>query len=816
MAMSKEAHQVYRDIKGIMEKLYGKTIDEASYKELYKASAMSVRDKFMNSWNQTTRSIYHDKKKVLYYMSAEFLIGRSYASNIMNMGLESVYKEVFKELGIDYKDIIPMENDPGLGNGGLGRLAACYLESLTSMDYPVMGCGIRYEYGLFKQKIVDGAQYEVEDDWLSDGFVWEVERPEWTFEVKFNGEIEEEWTEHGLEIKYTNYNTVQAVPYDVPIIGYGCKHPGTLRLWSARSESSFDLSSFNKGDYLKAVENRQLAEMISKVLYPADNHQQGKELRLRQFYFLASAQMQYIVKYHKMVSGDLHKLHETAVIQINDTHPTLAIPELMRLLMDDEGYSWDDALSVVKKVFNYTNHTIMGEALECWDERLFRVLLPRIHTIIVNLNEQYCRKLAEYFPDDMDKISEMAIIAYGQIRMANLCIAVSSHVNGVSQLHGEILKKRLFNYEFQVFPNKFTAITNGITQRRWLALANPELTALLRRTIDGDFIKDWRLYDQLVPYADDPAFRDEFRKVKQKNKERLAEYLHETQGFTLNTDSIIDVQCKRLHEYKRQLLKCIHILYKYNHLLVDDKALSYPVTYVFAAKAAPGYHRAKSIIRLINAIADLVNNDPRTKDFMQVVFVENYNVSSAEIIIPAADISEQLSTAGYEASGTGNMKFMLNGAITMGTMDGANVEMYDQLGPDHIFVFGATAKEIANLQRFKSYNPGIVFEKNRYIRDALDRLIDGSLPNVSNDQFSEIYQSLLFSNGYDVADPYFVLYDLPSYAETFTRAINLYARDNEAWMRKAVMNVAKAGYFSSDRAVEDYNELMWHLKKYGE
>ena len=554
--------------------------------------------------------------------------------------------------------------------------------------------------------------------------------------------------------------------------------------------------------------------MISKVLYPADNHQQGKELRLKQFYFLASAQMQFIVKYHKMVSGDLHKLPETTVIQINDTHPTLAIPELMRILMDEEGYSWDDSLSIVKKVFNYTNHTIMNEALECWDERMFRVLLPRIHTIINALNEQYCKKLAEYYPDDMEKISEMAIIAYDQVRMANLCIAVSSHVNGVSQLHGEILKRRLFNYEYQVFPNKFTAITNGITQRRWLSLCNPELTALLRKTIDGDFIKNWRLYEQLVPYADDPGFRDDFRKVKTKNKERLAEYLKDTQGFILNTDSIIDVQCKRLHEYKRQLLKCIHILYKYNHLLVDDKALSYPVTYVFAAKAAPGYHRAKNIIRLINAIADLVNNDPRTKDFMQVVFVENYNVSSAEIIIPAADISEQLSTAGYEASGTGNMKFMLNGAITMGTMDGANVEMYDQLGPDHIFVFGATATEIANLQRFKSYNPGTVFEKNRYIRDALDRLIDGSLPNVSNSQFSDIYQSLLFSNGYDVADPYFVLYDLPSYAETFTRAINLYARDNEAWMRKAVMNVAKAGYFSSDRAVEDYNELMWGLTKY--
>ncbi|MBE6014925.1 MAG: glycogen/starch/alpha-glucan phosphorylase [Lachnospiraceae bacterium] len=814
--MSKEASKIYADIKGILEKLYGKTVDDASYKELYKASALSVRDRFMSTWNQTIRGIYRDKKKMLYYMSAEFLIGRSYASNIINMGLWDSYKEVFDHLGVNIKDIIPMEADPGLGNGGLGRLAACYLESLTSLDYPVMGCGIRYEYGLFKQKIVDGAQYEVEDDWLHDEFVWEVERPEWSFEVKFNGEIEEEWTEKGLTINYKNYNTVQAVPYDVPIIGYGCKHPGVLRLWSAKSEAGFDLSSFNKGDYLKAMENRQLAEIISKVLYPADNHQQGKELRLKQFYFLASAQMQFIVKYHKMMFGDLHTLPESTVVQINDTHPTLAIPELMRILMDDEGYSWEDAVEIVKKVFNYTNHTIMNEALECWDERLFRVLLPRIHTIIVNINERYCAKLAEYFPDDMEKISEMAIIAYGQIRMANLCIAVAGHVNGVSQLHGEILKRRLFNYEYQVFPNKFTAITNGITQRRWMALANPELTELLRKTIKGDFIKDYRLYEQLIPFADDPSFRAEFRDVKKKNKERLSEYLQDTQGISINTDSIIDVQSKRLHEYKRQLLKCIHILYKYNHLLADDKALTHPVTFIFAAKAAPGYHRAKSIIRLINAIADLVNNDPRTKDLMQVVFLENYNVSSAEILIPAADISEQLSTAGYEASGTGNMKFMLNGAVTIGTMDGANVEMHEQLGPDNIFVFGATATEIANYQRFKSYNPGSVFEKNVYVRNALDRIIDGSLPGVAENAFSDIYQSLLFGNGYEVADPYFVLYDLPSYAEVYTRAINLYAVDNESWMRKAIMNVAKAGFFSSDRAVEEYNEIMWHLKKYGE
>lgn len=814
MVNREDVDAIIDDIKGILEKLFGKTIDEASYEEIYKASAMSVRNRFMGDWNKTNKGIGQNKNKVLYYMSAEFLIGRSYINNLINMDLDETYNEVFKELGIDVRDITKMEKDPGLGNGGLGRLAACYLESLSTLDYPVMGCGIRYEYGLFKQKIVDGAQIETEDNWLESGNVWEVARPEWSFEVRFRGEVEEVWTENGLKINYKNCNKVIAIPYDMPVIGYGCKHPGTLRLWSAKSEEGFDLNSFNKGEYIKSIENRELAEMISNVLYPADNHKQGRELRLRQFYFLASAQMQYIVKRHKLVAGDLHTLPDTTVIQINDTHPTMAIPELMRILMDEEGFSWEEALDVVRRVFNYTNHTILSEALECWDEQLFRVLLPRIYMIIMRLNEEYCVNLANYYPENMEIISDMAIVAYGKIRMANLCVAISSNVNGVSQLHGDILKKRLFNYEYRVFPNKFTAITNGITQRRWMCLANPGLTKLLRETIEGDFIKDYTLYEQLLPYAEDASFREDFRKIKKQNKERLAAYVKEKQGIILNTDAVIDVQAKRLHEYKRQLLKCIHILYKYNQIIENPNAPHVPVTYVFAAKAAPGYLRAKNIIRLINAIGDLVNNDPRTKDKMQVIFIENYNVSSAEILIPAADLSEQLSTAGYEASGTGNMKFMMNGALTIGTMDGANVEMYEQVGDDNIFIFGASASEIHSMQRFKSYMPGEIYERNQSVRTALDRLIDGSLPNVSANQFSDIYQSLLFGNGYDGADPYFVLYDTPSYVETYNRAMRTYDLENDEWVKKAVINVAKSGFFSSDRAVEEYNNLMWHLDKH--
>lgn len=808
-----KAHTIVEEIKGKLKRHYGKSLEEATKEELYKASAYCIRDQIMDQWVSSREKIDAEGLKQIYYMSAEFLMGRAYTNNLINLGLGKEYEEAFKEIGIDIHEIADQERDAGLGNGGLGRLAACFLESLASLELPAMGCGIRYEYGLFKQKIIDGAQVETEDNWLQDGCVWEIERPECQVEIHFNGWIEEEWTDKGLKIHHRDYNTVLAVPYDVPVIGYKSKCPATLRLWSARSPEEFDIHSFNRGEYAKAMVNRELAEVISKVLYPADDHDQGKQLRLKQFYFFTSATMQSLVRTHKAKHGDLHTLPKFAAVQINDTHPTLAIPELMRILMDEEGFGWDEAYNIVSQMFNYTNHTILSEALEKWDENMFRLLLPRIYTIIQVLNQKYCDRLRQYYPHNNDKIANMAIIGHGQIRMANLCVAVSKRVNGVSQLHGDILRKDLFRDAYQIYPQKFLAITNGITHRRWLALANPGLTDLMRETLGTDFIGDYTQFEKLLPYADDAEFRKKYAAVKQENKKRLAKYLKDKQGVEINVNSVIDVQCKRLHEYKRQLLKCLHILYLYNRLIADPNSLTQPYTFIFGAKAAPGYIRAKNIIRLINAIADLVNNDPRTKDKMQVVFLENYCVSAAEVLIPAADISEQLSTAGLEASGTGNMKFMMNGAVTLGTMDGANVEIFEQVGPENIFIFGANVDEIESMKRYNTYHPGEIYEKNIAVRDALNRLIDGSLPGVSRNQFSDLYQCLLFGDR-DGADRYFVLYDLPSYIEAFSQATDTYQNHNDEWMRMAIINTAKSGFFSSDRTIQEYNEKVWDLKKF--
>ncbi|MCX4316940.1 MAG: glycogen/starch/alpha-glucan phosphorylase [Lachnospiraceae bacterium] len=807
------AEEIVENIRGKIKRHFGRELENASQEELYKASALCIRDDIMDKWSRTKQKIIQDGLKTVYYMSAEFLMGRAYTNNLINMNLEEEYQEAFRMIGLDLKTIADQEKDAGLGNGGLGRLAACFLDSLATLKLPAMGCGIRYEYGLFKQKIVDGAQIEAEDDWLSDGYVWEVEKAEYSVEVHFNGYVTEEWTENGLKITHRDYNTVIAVPYDVPVVGYNSEYPATLRLWGARATDEFDLNSFNRGEYTKAVMNRELAEIISKVLYPADDHDQGKQLRLKQFYFFTSATMQSMVNHHKKYYGDLHTLPKHAVIQINDTHPTLAMPELMRILMDEEGMGWDEAYDIVSQMFNYTNHTILSEALECWDESMFRLLLPRIYSIIQTINQKYCEILYRYYPGDMQKISKMAIVAYGQIRMANLCVAVTRRVNGVSQLHGDILKQELFQDADRIYPQKFLAVTNGITQRRWLALANPGLTKLMRNVLDEDFIEDYRVFERLLPYADDAAFRSDYAKVKRQNKDRLAEYLQKQQGVIINPDSLIDVQCKRLHEYKRQLMKCIHLLYLYNTLMENPNAITQPITMVFAAKAAPGYIRAKNIIRLIHAIADLVNKDPRTKDLLKVVFLENYRVSAAEILIPAADISEQISTAGLEASGTGNMKFMMNGAITLGTMDGANVEIYEQVGPENIFIFGATATEVSNMKKFRSYHPGEIFERNMIVRKAVDRLVDGTLSTVSRQQFSTLYQSLLFGDQ-EGADPYFVLYDLPAYIERFAQAVGTYQEQPEEWLRKAIINTAKSGYFSSDRTIEEYNAKIWGLSRF--
>lgn len=639
----------------------GRTISEATNDEIYKAAAECIRDDTMISWADSRKRIQEQGVKKLYYMSVEFLMGRAFSNNLINQGLYEAYREAFWEMGLDFDKITDEENDAGLGNGGLGRLAACFLDSLSTMELPVLGCGIRYEYGMFRQKIVDGT-------------------------------IQENWTENGLKIEHKDYNTVIAVPYDVPIIGYKTKTPATLRLWSARSKRRFDFHSFNEGIYDKAMADQTFAEAISKVLYPSDDHMQGKMLRLKQFYFLASATMQSMIKRHKAVFDDLNSLPEHVVIQINETHPALAMPELMRILMDEEDFGWDEAYGMVKKIFHYTNHTIMTEAMECWDENMFRLLLPRIYQIICAINEKYCQKLSVYYSKEEEKIAQMAVIGNNEIRMANLCVALCRRINGVSNLHADILKTRIFKGSYQIFPQKYLAITNGITHRRWLALANQGLYHLVREYVKGDILKDYHLFEQILPYKDDKEFCKKYEKVKRNNKIRFAKYIKEKQGIEVNPESIFDVHCKRLHEYKRQLLKCLHIIYIYQKIKKDPACITTPITFIFAAKAAPGYARAKEIIRLIHSIQEMVNKDPDMDGKIQVVFVENYCVSVAEMLIPAADISEQISTAGMEASGTGNMKFMMNGALTIGTMDGANIEIAERVGQENIFIFGDSAE----------------------------------------------------------------------------------------------------------------------------
>lgn len=806
------ADRIIKKIENKLINALGTTLEDATNDEIYKAAAGCIRDEIMMLWAAGKKKAEEQGVKRLYYMSAEFLMGRAFSNNLINLGVYWDYREAFQKLGLDFEVIADEETEAGLGNGGLGRLAACFLDSLATQSFPVVGCGIRYEFGLFRQKIMDGGQIEVEDDWLRDGCIWEVERPELSVEVHFNGTIEENWTEDGLKIIHKDYNTVVAVPYDVPVVGYQSQMPATLRLWSARSKQRFDLHSFNEGIYDKAMADQAFAEVISKVLYPADDHMQGKMLRLKQFYFLASATMQLMVKTHKKRRGDLHTLPNYAVIQINDTHPTLAIPELMRILMDEEGFGWDEAYQMVKKMFHYTNHTMISEALECWDENMFKLLLPRLYQIICILNEKYCAKLRIYYANDEERISRMSMIGNNQIRMANLCVAVCRRVNGVSELHGDLLKKNLFHDSYSIYPQKYLAVTNGVTHRRWFALANPRLFQLVQEYIPGDILKEYHLFGDLLLWKDDLDFGRKYDKVKQENKRRFVKYIKEKQGIDVNPNSIFDVQCKRLHEYKRQLLKCLHIIYLYQQLKKHPDIISTPITFIFGAKAAPGYTRAKDIIRLIHSIGEMVNRDPATKEKLQIVFVENYGVSVAEILIPAADISEQLSTAGFEASGTGNMKFMMNGALTIGTRDGANLEILRQVGEDQIFMFGAKAEEIQNMKRYHTYNPGTIFEESPNIRDVCNCLVDGELFLYGKRKYSDIYQSLLFGE-YGQPDQYFVLYDLPSYIETFWKAYDLYENHHEQWVKKAVINTAKSGMFSSDRTVEQYNEKIWNLTK---
>ncbi|MDR2157256.1 MAG: glycogen/starch/alpha-glucan family phosphorylase, partial [Clostridiales Family XIII bacterium] len=682
-----DKEKIKEEIVQKLKRTFGVTLGEASKEEIYRAVGLSVRESILDRWADANKHVAEQGIKRLYYLSAEFLMGRALANNMINLHLLDAYRDALAELGFRLEDVEEQESDAGLGNGGLGRLAACFLDSLSTLNLPVTGCSIRYEHGLFKQKLVGGEQSEDDDNWLENGSVWEVPRPDDKVEVKYGGHIEEIWTENGLKIDHSGYNSVMAYPYDYPVIGYDSRMPATLRLWSARGKSDLNMQYFNKGDYAKAVEESALATAVSQVLYPEDNHEQGKQLRLKQFYFFTSASMQFIVNRHKKHYGDLHTLPDYYTVQINDTHPTVAIPELIRILMDDENMQWDEAFGIVSRMFNYTNHTIMSEALERWNEQMFLTLLPRVHKIISVIDGLFRDKIWSKWPGDWNKLNELAIISNGEIRMANLCIAVCNRVNGVSRLHGEIIRTRTFRDFYILFPDKFLGITNGITHRRWLAKANAPLTRLIAEYIGDGFLKDYREADKLRELVGNETFLADFAAVKAENKLRLRDHLYRKQGVEINPDTAFDVQAKRLHEYKRQLLKILHVLHLYYVIKANPAAEVAPATFLFAAKASPGYYRAKEIIRFILAAGEMINNDPDTKDILKVVFIENYGVSEAEFLVPATDISEQLSTAGLEASGTGNLQFMLNGAVTIGTMDGANVEMYDAVGDENIFIF---------------------------------------------------------------------------------------------------------------------------------
>ncbi len=800
------------EIIGKVSRHFGKTMDDATPKMVYTACALTARDQIMTKWAKSHKQVKQEGSKKLYYLSFEFLMGRLLTTNVLNLMQTKTYTNALKSLGYDVNEIAELENDAGLGNGGLGRLAACFIDSLTTLDLPAYGCTIRYEYGLFKQKIVDGYQTELPDPWLEDGNAWEIPRPEETVEVKFGGEVHTDWYEGRFYCRYENECTILAMPYDVPLVGYDSKIVNKLRLWSAKSPDHMNMKEFNSGNYVRAVEEKQLAEVISKVLYPEDNHTEGKELRLKQQYFLVSATIQWILREFETRYGyDWKKLPEKAAIHINDTHPTLAIPELMRILLDDKGLSWDEAWEITRKVFAYTNHTVMSEALEKWPLDMFKRVLPRISMIVEEMNRRLMEYLEIVYPNDPAKHKYMAIIADNRVYMANICLASCFAVNGVSGLHTQILTSDIFADYYRLSKDSFYAITNGITFRRWIANCNPELTALISSKIGKTWLRNYDELSKLKEFAKDKEFCDEFYKIKQKNKKRLAEYIKEHNGIDVDVNSIFDVQSKRLHEYKRQLMNVLHIMAEYNALVENPDMDYYPKTYIFGAKAAPGYARAKLIIKLINNVADKVNNDERIKGKIKVVFLENYGVSIAEKLIVAADISEQISTAGKEASGTGNMKFMLNGALTIGTLDGANVEMLEQVGEDNIFIFGLKADEVdARLRYNNSDEVKDIYSTNEKLRKVIDQLVNGEFSDGNSQMFKDLYQTLLFGD-YGNPDVYMVLRDFEEYCNMQDKLSKLY-QDRDSWVSKAVMNTASSGYFSSDRTIKEYNDNIWHLK----
>ena len=794
--------------------LFRKEISEATQQQIFQAVAYAVKDAIMDAWIATQREYEKKDPKTVYYLSMEFLMGRALGNNLINLTFYDEVKEALEELGCDINVIEDQEPDAALGNGGLGRLAACFLDSLATLGYSAYGCGIRYRYGMFKQKIVDGYQVEVPDQWLKNGNPFELRRPEYAKEVKFGGYIETTYVDGNYHFEHKNYRSVLAVPVDMPIVGYGNNIVNTLRVWDAEAINNFQLDQFNKGEYQRAVEQENLARNLVEVLYPNDNHMAGKELRLKQQYFFISASVQAAVAKYKRAHDDIRKFHEKVTFQLNDTHPTVAVAELMRILMDEEGLSWDEAWAVTTKTCAYTNHTIMAEALEKWPIELFSRLLPRIYQIVEEINKRFCQEIEAKYPGNLEKVRKMAIIQDGQVKMAHLAIAAGYSVNGVAALHTEILKNQELKDFYEMMPEKFNNKTNGITQRRFLLHGNPLLAKWVTNHIGDEWITDLSQIKKLAIYADDEKAQQEFMNIKYQNKVRLAKYIKEHNGIDVDPRSIFDVQVKRLHEYKRQLMNILHVMYLYNQIKDHPERDFYPRTFIFGAKAAAGYDRAKLTIKLINSVADVINNDRSINGKIKVVFIEDYRVSNAEWIIAAADVSEQISTASKEASGTSNMKFMLNGALTLGTMDGANVEIVEEVGAENAFIFGMSSDEVIALEKAGGYDPSYIFNNDQDVRRVLMQLINGQYAPNDPERFRGLYNALLIDGGYNRPDPYFILKDFRSYAEAQTRVEAAY-RDDKNWARSAILNTACSGKFTSDRTIQQYVDEIWHLDKVG-
>ena len=808
-----EKEEFKKSVKENVKFLYRKTLEEATQEQIFQAVSYTVKDVIIDNWLKSQKAYEKQDPKIVYYMSMEFLMGRALGNNLINLGAYGEVKEALEELGLDINCIEDQEPDPALGNGGLGRLAACFLDSLATLNYCAYGCGIRYRYGMFKQEIRDGYQVEAPDNWLKNGYPFELRRPEYAKEVHFGGYVRVEWDPVKNENKFIHegYQAVKAVPYDMPITGYNNDVVNTLRIWDAEPIVDFNLDSFDKGDYHNAVEQENLARTIVEVLYPNDNHMAGKELRLKQQYFFVSASLQAAIAKYKKTHDDITKLHEKVVFQMNDTHPTVAVAELMRILIDEEGLGWDQAWDITTKCCAYTNHTIMSEALEKWPIELFSRLLPRVYQIIEEINRRFILEIQQKYPGNFEKIKKMAIIYDGQVKMAHLAIVAGYSVNGVARLHTEILKNQELKDFYEMMPEKFNNKTNGITQRRFLAHGNPLLADWVTDKIGPDWITDLSQLSKLKVYADDEKALQEFMTIKFKNKERLAKYILEHNGVEVDPHSIFDIQVKRLHEYKRQLLNILHVIYLYNQIKAHPEMDFYPRTFIFGAKASAAYARAKKIIKLINCVADVVNNDASINGKLKVVFIENYRVSNAEIIFAAADVSEQISTASKEASGTGNMKFMLNGAPTLGTMDGANVEIVQEVGEENAFIFGMSSDQIINYENNGGYDPDFIYNTDPEIRQVLMQLINGTFSS-DTEMFRDIYNSLLDKRNMPRPDQYFILGDFRSYAEAQKHVEEAY-KDEKRWAKMALLNTACSGKFTSDRTIQEYVDDIWHLDK---